>query len=63
MKGGDETHGVSLGSSLHGSLPLVLFIRFWLVFFFLDLVLFLLLLLLLGVVVVLDDDGDGCDER
>ena len=35
MKGGDETHGVSLGSSLHGSLPLVLFLRFWL-FFFLD---------------------------
>jgi hypothetical protein len=35
MKGGDETHGVSLGSSLHGSPPLVLFLRFWL-FFFLD---------------------------
>jgi hypothetical protein len=36
MKGGDETHGVSLGSSFHGSLLLVLFLRFWLVFFFLD---------------------------
>ena len=36
MKGGDETYGVSLGSSLHGSLLLVLFLRFCLFFFFLD---------------------------
>ncbi len=34
MKGGDETHVVGLGSSLHRSLSLVLFLCFWLVFCF-----------------------------
>ena len=66
MKGSDETHGVGLGSSLHGSLLLVLFLRFCLVFCLLDFG--------FAVVVVgggggggggsgVVDDGDGCDER
>jgi hypothetical protein len=59
MKGSDETHVMGLGSSLHGSLLLVLFLRFCLVFCLLD----------LGFVVVGGgggggvDGGDGCDER
>jgi hypothetical protein len=58
MKGSDETHSVGLGSSLHGSLLLILFFRFCLVFCLLD----------FGFVVVgggggvVVDDG-GCDER
>jgi hypothetical protein len=58
MKGSDETHGVGLGSSLHGFLQLILFLRFCLVFCLLD----------FGFVVVVGggggvvDDGD-CDER
>jgi hypothetical protein len=65
MKGGDETHVVGLGSSLHRSLPLVLFLCFWLVFCFLF---FVLCFLDFGFVVVegggvIVDDGDGCDER
>jgi hypothetical protein len=62
MKGSDETHGVGLGSSLHGSLLLVLFLKFCLVFCLLDLVV---------VVVVVGggggggvvDDGDGCEAK
>ncbi len=57
MKDSDETHGVGLRSSLHGSLLLVLFLRFCLVFCLLN----------LGFVVVGGgggvDGGDGCDER
>ena len=56
MKGSDETHGMGLGSSLHGSLLLVLFLRFCLVFCLLD----------LGFVVGGGggvDGGDGYDER
>jgi hypothetical protein len=54
MKGSDETHDVGLGSSLHGSLLLVLFLRFCLVFCLLD----------LGFVVGGGGGGgDGCDER
>ena len=52
MKGSDETHGVGLGSSLHGSLLLILFFRFCLVFCLLD----------FGFVVV-GGGGGGCDER
>ncbi len=58
MKGSDETHRVGLGSSLHGSLLLIFFFRFCLVFCLLD----------FGFVVfgggsgVVVDDG-GCDER
>jgi hypothetical protein len=57
MKGSDETHSVGLGSSLHGFLLLILFLKFCLVFCLLD----------FGFVVgggggVVVDDGD-CDER
>jgi hypothetical protein len=50
MKGSDETHGVGLGSSLHGSLLLVLFLKFCLVFCLLDLV--VVVVVVGGVVVV-----------
>ena len=59
MKGSDETHGVGLESFLHGSLLLILFLKFCLVFCLLD----------FGFVVVgggggvVRGGGDGCDER
>ena len=62
MKGSDETHGVGLESFLHGSLLLILFLRFCLFFCLLD----------RGFVVVVVggggggggvDGGDGCAER
>jgi hypothetical protein len=60
MKGGDETHVVGLGSSLHRSLPLVLFLCFWLVFCFLH---FGFIVVVVGAGGVIVDDGDGYDER
>jgi hypothetical protein len=60
MKGSDETHGVGLGSSLHGSLLLILFLRFCLVFCLLDFAFVVVVVGGGGGGVV--DDG-GCDER
>jgi hypothetical protein len=59
MKGSDETHGVGLGSSLHGSLLLILFLRFCLVFCLLD---FGFVVVVVGGGGGVVDDG-GCDER
>jgi hypothetical protein len=62
MKGSDETYGVGLGSSLHGSFLLVLFLRFCLVFCLLDLG-FVVVVVGGGGGVVVVDGGDGYDER
>ena len=61
MKGINETPSMGFGSSLHGSLLLVLFFRFCLVFCLLDLGFVVVVGGGGGVVVV--DGGDGCDER
>jgi hypothetical protein len=61
MKGSDETHGMGLGSSLHGSLLLILFLRFCLVFCLLDFG-FVVVVVVGGGGSVVVDDG-GCDER
>jgi hypothetical protein len=62
MKGSDETHGVGLRSSLHGSLLLILFLRFCLVFCLLDFGFVVVVVVVVGGGGGVVDDG-GCDER
>ena len=62
MKGSDETHGVGLESFLHGSLLLILFLKFCLVFCLLDFGFVVVVVVVGGGGSVVVDDG-GCDER